>query len=417
MLGAIFFAYLFVILSDYWLKYLNLSRLKKQGTFIPPEFEGSIDQALLRKTRDYVIENTKYEVLLSLFQSSILLIFLFGNLFAWYNSWVVSLQMPFVLSGLLFFLFLLYADTFLTIPFKLYHTFKIENTYGFTTTTLKLWITDFIKSLMVSTILTAIVISAGLFIVQKSPHLWWFWVWCFFFAFSIIIMYLFPYVIAPIFNKFTPIEDETLKAGIQNIMKKVGIKVKQVFQMDASRRTKHTNAYFTGIGKVKRIVLYDTLVDTMNSGEILSVLAHEAGHWKKRHLLKHLIASEIIALFVMFVVHKLLQNDFLIDLFHVKESTFLAKVVIISFLGSIVSYPFSPLKNYFSRRNEFAADLFSNEITGDSRSMISTLVKLSRDNLSNLHPHPLYAAFHYSHPPVLERIRAIQKWEKNKRTG
>ena len=186
--------------------------------------------------------------------------------------------------------------------------------------------------------------------------------------------------------------------------------------MDASKRTKHTNAYFTGIGKVKRIILYDTLLEKMDNDEILSVLAHEAGHWKKRHLLKHLIVSELIALIAMYLSFKIFQDDALINLFHVKESTFFAKVIIVSFIGSIVAFPFTPIFNYFSRRHEIEADRFSYELTENSQSMISTLVKLSKDNLSNLHPHPLYATFYYSHPPVLERIRKLREMIKNKDT-
>ncbi len=408
-LVIVFVLYLLVVFSGYWLKYLNLSYLKKHGTSIPPEFEGHIDQTLLRKTRDYVVENTKFEFLSSIFHTAVILFFLFGNLLNTYNSWIASLKLPFIISGFVFFFPLLYAETLLAIPFSLYHTFKIENKYGFTTTTLRLWITDSIKSLVISTILLALVTSAGLLIVQASPNLWWVWIWCLFLGFSIVMMYVFPYVIEPLFNKFTPIENETLREGIHKLMQKVGIQVKRIFKMDASKRTRHTNAYFTGIGKVKRIILYDTLLEKMDNDEILSVLAHEAGHWKKRHLLKHLIVSELIALIVMYLSFKIFQDDALINLFHVKESTFFAKVIIVSFIGSIVAFPFTPIFNYFSRRHEIEADRFSYEITGDNQSIISTLVKLSKDNLSNLHPHPLYAAFYYSHPPVLKRIRNLKK--------
>ncbi|MDO8142211.1 MAG: M48 family metallopeptidase [Candidatus Brocadiales bacterium] len=415
-LTAIFILYLLATISGYWLKYLNLSYLKKHGTSIPPEFEGHINQPLLNKTRDYVVENTKFEVISSIFHTGILLLFLFGNLLNVYNSWIVSLKLPFILSGLVFFFPLLYAETLLAIPFSLYHTFKIENKYGFTTTTLRLWATDSIKSLVITTILLALVTSAGLLIVQASPNLWWLWIWCLFLGFSIVMMYVFPYVIEPLFNKFTPIEDETLREGIHKLMQKVGIQVKRVFKMDASKRTKHTNAYFTGIGKVKRIILYDTLLEKMDNDEILSVLAHEAGHWKKRHLLKHLIASELIALIAMYLSFKIFQGDSLIHLFHLKESTFFAKVILVGFIGSIVAFPFTPIFNYFSRRHEIEADRFSYELTGNSQSMISTLVKLSKDNLSNLHPHPLYAAFYCSHPPVLERIRKLRDMVKSKDT-
>ncbi|MEE9591136.1 MAG: M48 family metalloprotease, partial [Thermodesulfobacteriota bacterium] len=175
-----------------------------------------------------------------------------------------------------------------------------------------------------------------------------------------------------------------------------------------SKRTKHTNAYFTGIGRVKRIVLYDTLIEKMENTEILSVLAHEVGHWKKRHLLKRLIASEGIALIAIYISFRILQGDLLVNLFNIAEGTFFSKILILGFLGSIVSFPFTPLLNYLSRRHENEADRFSYEMTGDGEGMISALVKLSKDNLSNLHPHPAYAAFNYSHPPVVERIGRIR---------
>lgn len=399
--------YLIVVFSGYYLEYLNLSYLKKFGSIIPASFEGYVDQALLNKTRDYVIENTKFEIISSIFHNIILLLFLFGSLLNIYNSWIVSLKLPFILSGMVFFLLLLYAETLLTIPFNLYHTFKIENKYGFTTMTFKLWLTDFIKSLIISTILVSIITSAGLAIIHGSPDLWWFWVWCLFLGFSVIIMYIFPYVIEPLFNKFTPIEEETLQKGIQILMQKVGIQVKRVLRMDASKRTRHTNAYFTGIGRVKRIVLYDTLLEKLNSNEILATLAHEAGHWKKRHLLKHLIVSEFIAFISMYVAFKVLQGENLNHLFHMKEGTFFTKVIVLGFIGAIISFPFKPVFNYFSRRHEIEADRFSCELTDNSQDMTTALVKLSKDNLSNLCPHPLYVKFYYSHPPVLDRIKKM----------
>lgn len=401
--------YILTVISGYWLKYLNLSYLKRLGGSIPNEFKGHIDQAMLNKTRDYVIENTRFGFISSLFHTLVLLFFLFGNLLNAYNSWIVSLKLPFIPSGLVFFFTLLYAEMLLSIPFNLYHTFKIENKYGFTTTTLRLWIIDLIKSLIISTILLAAVTFVGLLLIQSSPDLWWLWVWCLFLGFSIVMIYIFPYVIEPLFNKFTLIEDETLREGIHKLMQRVGIDVKRVFKMDASKRTRHTNAYFTGIGRIKRIILYDTLLEKMDNSEILSVLAHEAGHWKRRHLLKHLIVSGLIALIAMYLSFQMLRNDSLIHLFHLDENTFFAKVIIAGFIGSIAAFPFTPLFNYFLRRHEIEADRFSSELTGDSQAMISALLKLSKDNLSNLHPHPIYAAFYYSHPPVLERIRRLRE--------
>lgn len=401
-------AYLFIVGFGYWLDYLNLSHLKKHGSTIPLEFEGEVDRELLNKTRDYTVKNTQFGFFTSIFNNIILLVFLFGGLLNIYNSWIASMNLPFILSGLIFFMLLSYTQTLLSTPFNLYQTFKLEKKYGFNTMTFRLWLTDTIKSLLISTILMGVLISTGLFIIKKSPDFWWLWVWCFFLIFSIFMMYLSPYLIEPLFHKFTPVEDETLESGIRSLMQKVGIKVSRVFKMDASKRTKHTNAYFTGIGKVKRIVLYDTLIEKMDNNEILSVLAHEAGHWKKKHLLKHLIVTECIALIVMYISFKILQSDYILTFFHIKDETFFAKVIILGFLLSIVTFPFTPLFNLFSRRHENEADNFSYKLTGNIQSMISALVKLSKDNLSNLHPHPLYVIFHYSHPPVLERIRRIK---------
>jgi STE24 endopeptidase len=257
----------------------------------------------------------------------------------------------------------------------------------------------------------ALLISAALFLIQKSPDLWWLWVWSFFLAFEIFMMYLSPYVIEPLFHKFTPLEDEELESGIREIMEKAGIHVSRIFKMDASKRTKHTNAYFTGIGKVKRIVLYDTLVEKMDRDEILSVLAHEVGHWKKKHILKRIVLIEVIALVAIYMSWYFLQSEFLIELFSIDTSSFFAKLVLLSFIAGIISFPFGPLSNWISRKHEDEADRYSFDLTGNGDSMISALVKLSKDNLSNLHPHPLYALFHYSHPPVLERIRKIRAFK------
>jgi STE24 endopeptidase len=401
--------YLIEVAFGYWLDYLNLIHLEKFGAVIPPAFEGQIDQALLRRTRDYTVENTKFGFISSAFSTLLILGFFFGGLLNVYNAWIVSLDLPFILSGIMFFLVLTCASTVLSIPFSLYRSFRIEKKYGFNTMTMKIWLADFLKSVILSAILTGLLVIAGLWLIQKSPHLWWLWVWVLFFAFSIFLMYIAPYVIEPLFNKFEPLQDESLNEEIGKLVQKVGVKVSRVFKMDASKRTKHTNAYFTGIGKVKRVVLYDTLLGKMDRNEILAVLAHELGHWKKKHLLKHLIAVETISLVALYLSYRLLQGDFLTTLFHLKGASFFTKIVVLAFLGSLISFPFEPLFNLFSRKHEREADRFSYELTGDAGSMINTLVKLSKDNLSNLHPHPLYAAFHYSHPPVLERIGQIKE--------
>lgn len=405
----IFLSYIFTAGFGYWIEYLNLDHLKKYGSLVPPEFEGNIDHALLTRTRDYTIGKTRFGIISSIFSDFILLFFIFGGVLNTYNSWLTSANLSLIPSGVIFFLLLSYAETLLSIPFELYSTFRIENKFGFNTMTFRLWITDTIKSLLVSTIFMCIVIITGLYLIQKSQGLWWLWLWCFFFVFSLFIIYISPYVIEPLFHKFSPIDNEQLESSISSLLGKAGIKVRRIFKMDASRRTKHTNAYFTGIGKLKRIILYDTLIEKMDQHELLSVLAHEAGHWKKRHLLKHLILTEGIALVTIYISFKILQGDILIHLFNIKDGTLFAKIVILGFIGSIAVFPFSPIFMYISRRHENEADRFSYELTGNTNGMVSALVKLSKDNLSNLHPHWLYVLLHYSHPPAVERIRRLKK--------
>ena len=410
----ILIAYVFVAISGYWLEFLKLSYLKKFGTVVPPEFAGSIDQKLLDSSSSYTIESTKFGIASSLFSNVLLIAFFFAGILNTFTAWIASFHLNFIVSGIVFFLLLVYADTFLTIPFSVYQTFKIEKKFEFNTMTAKLWLTDFVKSLLVSTVLLSLITAAGLWLIEKSPLHWWLFVWLFFLIFSILMMYISPYVIEPLFNKFRPVEDENLKAGIQELTKKVGVKISKILKMDASKRTKHTNAYFTGIGRVKRVVLFDTLLNSMSTGEIIVVLGHELGHWKKKHVLKQLVLMEAISLAVLYLSFRLMQGSLLLNWFGISTNSLFAKIAILMFLGTIAAFPFTPAFNLFSRRHEREADTFACELTNNPDAMISALVKLSKDNLSNLHPHPLYSAFYYSHPPVTERIQHIKEWNKSR---
>jgi STE24 endopeptidase len=391
--------------------------MRKAGASIPPEFQGKMDEGMLKKTRDYEAHKTRFNFVSSLFENILTIIFIFGGLLNSYNSWIASLDLSFIFSGLLFFLLLSCAGEFLSVPFSLYHTFRMENRYGFNTMTLRLWISDFIKSLLISMVFISLVIVAALWLIQWSPDHWWLLVWGFLLVFGISLMYISPYVIEPLFNKFTPVEDESLREKIIELTSKVGIRAGRVLRVDASKRSRHTNAYFTGIGKTKRIVLYDTLLQGMTHDEILAVLAHEMGHWKKRHLLKSIVLIETVTLVALYLTYRSIQSDFLISLFHISRNTLFAKFILLAFLGGIVSMPLRPLMALFSRRHEREADRVSYELTRNSESMVSAVVKLSKENLANLYPHPLYVSLYYSHPPTLERIHCIREMgEKINRT-
>jgi len=403
--------YLLIVLFGYWMKFLNISYLKKYGHKIPEPFEGHIDGELLKKTSDYTFEHSRFGYFESIFDNILLVVFLFGGLLAMYNGWIASLQLSFILTGILFFLFLSLASTILDIPFDLYSTFKIENKYGFNTTTAKIWITDFIKSMLISIVLMGIMGGIGFWLIKASPNYWWIWLWAFFLVFSLFLMYISPYVIEPLFNKFTPIAEEykELEEKIRKMFEKIGIRVSRVFQMDASKRSKHSNAYFTGIGKVKRIILYDTLLEKMDEDEILAVLAHEAGHWKKKHILKKIIVSELMGFISIYISFRILQTDWLTQIFKIEPATFFTKLIILGFIGSIISFPFTPLSSYFSRKHERQADQVAVNLTGKPDGLISSLIKLSKDNLSNLHPHPFFAKFYYSHPPIVQRLSELKE--------
>ena len=402
--------FILVSLFQYWLEYINISRLNECGDEIPQEFAGYIDQQLLTKTRNYTVEKNRLGIFSSIFSDLTTVIFFFCGLLGFYARWVESWQFNFIITGLIFFLLLKYAAGILGIPFDLYGTFIIEKKYGFNTRTFRLWLADLVKSLILGTILMGILISTALALIKYFPGYWWLVVWCFFLCFSIFLMYLSPYVIEPLFNKFTLLDDEELESEIKKLAEKAGIPVQKVLKMDASKRTRHTNAYFTGIGRVKRIVLYDTLLEKMEKKEILAVLAHEAGHWQKKHLLKMLAVYEVIAFAVFLAAYYILKEELLADLFGLDlNEPFFAQATIMMLILGIIAFPLTPLFCWFSRMNEKEADEFAKELTGSGEGMISALVKLSKDNLSNLHPHPFYSAFYYSHPPVTERIKYLKE--------
>lgn len=406
---SLFVLYIAILCVRYWLTLLNRKYLKVHGQEVPPEFRNVIDPSLLKKITTYTLENSKLGIIESVVSNVILIAFIFGGLLGYYDRWVTSLTGSFVGRGIIFTLAMLYFETIIGLPFSLYRNFKIENRYGFNTMTTRLWVTDLIKSTGITTILSSVVVFVALVIIQASPHWWWLWVWLFLLVFGIFVMYISPTVIEPLFFKFEPVKAEGLEERIRMLMEKAGLRVSRVFQVDASRRSRHSNAYFTGIGRVKRIVLFDTLIEQMSQEEILAVLAHEVGHWKKRHVLKSIVLSETMAFCGLFLAYHLILWDGLPGLIHLSQASFYARIVIVGFIGSLVMFPVTPLFSFFSRRNEREADRFASELTHHPEDLASSLVKLSKENLSNLHPHPLYAKIYYSHPPIVERIRNLKK--------
>jgi STE24 endopeptidase len=264
-----------------------------------------------------------------------------------------------------------------------------------------------LKGVAVSLVLLSGMAAGALALVLASPQLWWLWVWLFFALLTLFLMYLSPYVIEPLFHTFEPLRRQDLEEEIQQLTARAGLKVSRVQQIDASRRSGHSNAYFSGIGRVKRIVLFDTLLEQMENREILAVLAHEAGHWQHGHIIKRLLGMQVISLLVLILAHRLLTWGGLAGLLGLSDASFYAQVVILSFLGTLAGFFLAPLSAWWSRRHEWQADRFAVDLTGDAQALASALVKLARENLANLHPHPLYARYYYSHPPMVERVKVL----------
>jgi STE24 endopeptidase len=404
--------YLLVLGCRLWLRHLNLQHLKAHAHEVPAGFEGIVDRQLLARTSAYTLATSRVGLIESLFSSLLLLIFLFAGLLAWYDALILDVTTSFIGQGCLFVLGLLLAQTLIDIPFSLYRTFVIEERFQFNASTPKLWLTDLLKSFAVGVILVSLLTAGSLALVQASPNLWWLWVWGLFALITLLLMYLSPVLIEPLFFKFQPLQDQALAERVKAVMKQAGLQVERVQQVDASRRSKHSNAYFTGIGRVKRIVLFDTLLEQMSDDEILGVLAHEAGHWKLGHIWKRLLSMELVSLLVCWLFWLVLSREGLSGWFGLVELSFLGKVLLVGFLASLVSFPLTPISSLRSRRHEWQADQFARNLTGEPESLASALVKLCKENLSNLHPHPFYAWFYYSHPPVVERIARLTGTER-----
>ena len=413
-------AWLMVFCFDLWLRALNLGHLKRYGATVPAGFEDALDRETLAKSSAYTLHQSRVGLVESLVDALLLALFLFGGLLPRYDRWIASFGDSFILRGLLFFLVLYGVQVVVSIPFSLYTTFRLESRYGFNTTTPRLWLTDLLKSTLISLVIMGLLISGAMALVQGAPRWWWLWVWLFFAAVSLFLLYLSPYVIEPLFNRFEPVTEAGLEDGIRALMGKAGLTVSRVQQVDASKRSRHSNAYFTGIGRVKRIVLYDTLIARMSPREILAVLAHEVGHWKLGHIRRRLILTELSALAVSLLAWWLISSGRLPPLFGLPPApatSFMAQTLLLSFLGALVGFPLTPLSSWLSRRHEWQADRFAVGLSGDPGALATALVKLSTENLANLHPHPLYAAWHYSHPPVVQRVARLRAAEAEGLSG
>ena len=297
--------------------------------------------------------------------------------------------------------------TILGIPMSLYKIFILEEKYGFNKMTIGLFIRDFLISLMLSLLIISILFLSFLFLYSNFEKNWWVLMWAVFLLFNIILLYVYPTLISPLFNKFKKIGDQNIMKAIDDLTEKVDFNIKNVFVMDGSKRSKHSNAYFTGFHKNKRIVFFDTLLENLSVNEVTSVLAHEIGHYKEKHILKSIVLNMILSLFVFFIMYKLSTLDIFFHAVGVNTITPSTIILTYSLLFPVVGFFITPLLTSFSRKNEYEADSFAKKYTNKD-DLISALIKLYKENLTILKPSPLYANFYYTHPTVFERIKKLK---------
>jgi STE24 endopeptidase len=361
----------------------------------------------------YSIEYLRFNAIERLCGKVVFLLILLSGLLPWIAERVAHL--PFVLGGLVFIALPSLVSAFAALPFGYYRVFVIEEKYGFNTRTFKLWLLDLAKTSVLSILLGAILISALLLMIEHLD-VWWFWAWLVFFLFQLLVLFVYPTLLAPLFNKFSPLPPGPLREKIERLSVREGLSLKDIYEMDAAKRSRHTNAYVSGLGRTKRIVLFDTLQKSHDDEEILAILAHEIGHLKLGHLKKQIFLMGAASLVLFFVAFRVMSLDVLYSTFGFQEKIPYAGLLLIGALWEPLGFWIAPIGAALSRKFEKQADLHAVGVMKDAGPFIRALKKMSLDNLSNLHPHPLYVYFHYSHPPILQRIQSLAEVSR-KRSG
>ena len=410
---ACIFIYLASSILDITIDLVNTAHLKKYNGAIPEGFKGMIDERKLSEMERYTRENTGFGILKTAVARAVFLFIILSGLLPWFLEIIEKYH--YILAGLLFFALPGIIGFVFELPFDYYHTFHIEEKFGFNTNTIRTWIIDHTKSILIAVVLFSILLSFFLFMIKHAGNIWWLLAWIFFISFQVLMVVLYPTLIAPLFNKFEPVKDKELENAIRGLAEKEGLRIRDIFQMDAGKRSRHTNAYFTGLGKAKRIVLYDTLIASHDRDEILAVLAHEMGHLKLGHIKKMILMATIASFIIFFLTSKVLEWGLLYESFGFQSMPEYAGLFLIGFMLEPVGFFLSPVSMARSRKHEREADDYARRLIKDIGPFVNALKKMASDNLSNLRPHPLYVRFHYSHPPILERIQRLEHLSAGKR--
>ncbi|MFC1632393.1 M48 family metallopeptidase, partial [Candidatus Omnitrophota bacterium] len=405
--------YLILILTILFGEYiLNLIvdnlNLRHAAADLPQEFAGFYDREKYNLSQRYLKETTRFRLNKEGWFTFLFVSFILIGGFNFVDQLARGLNRNYILTGLIFAGILMLSVQIFNIPFSYYRTFVIEEKYGFNRTSLKTFILDILKSWSIGAIIAGLTFSCILWFFAHTGEWAWVYCWLALILFQIFLLFIAPVVIMPWFNKFIPLEQGELKTAIERYAAQEDFKLKGIFKMDASRRTSKSNAFFTGLGKYKRIALFDTLITTQTVDELVSVLAHEIGHYKKRHILKNILLSVLTTGIMFYILSLLINNPGLFAAFGMESTSIYASLFFFAILYTPLNMIVAIFANYLSRKHEYQADGFSVSTYKRPEAFIKALKKLSVDNLSNLTPHPVKVFFDYSHPPVLKRIQAIR---------
>ena len=407
-LGLILLRYFF----ELWLDGVNAAHVRKHADEVPEAFREIMDAATYKKSVQYTLAKARFGTVSDSYSTAVLCALLFSGLLASLFAQVVERagQSEWGLAIALWAVILLMS--LLSLPFSWWSQFRIEEQFGFNNSTQRTWWSDQVKGVLLSFAIGVPLLALIIWLVEASGDYWWLWAWGVVVVFQLLMSVLAPIFILPLFNKFTPLPEGSLKDRLNNLAKRTGFINAGIQVMDGSKRSKHSNAFFTGLGKGRRIALFDTLVEQMSDAELEAVLAHEIGHYKLRHVPKMITWSFATTLAGFWVLSLLAGQPWFTGAFGFGgESGIAPAFLLFGLLAGTVTFWLSPLSSLWSRKFEYEADAFASGAIGTSAPMITALRKLNRENLSNLTPHPWYSGFHYDHPPLLERESALKEWK------
>jgi STE24 endopeptidase len=395
------------LLAQLVLEYLNTKQVKRYAGVVPEAFKGAMDQATYAKATEYTLAKGHFSRWELALDTVVLLLVLFSGVLPWaYNIWVALFGFSaWALAGYLFLVGLLMSVP--SLPMSWLEQFRLEERFGFNTTTQKTWWLDRVKGMVLAILLGYPLLVLVIKIVEWTGPGWWLWAWAVVTGFQLLMMVLAPILILPLFNKFTPLPEGSLRDRLLALGERTNFRSKAIQVMDGSKRSKHSNAFFTGFGSFRKIVLFDTLVQQLGETELEAVLAHEIGHYKKKHIPKMLLGSAVGLLITFFVIAWLSRQQWFYQAFGFLPGSIVPALLLFSLLSGLFTFWFSPLVNMISRRFEYQADAYAADAMKEPTPLIGALRKLNEKNLSNLTPHPVYSAFYYSHPTLIERERAL----------